>query len=191
MNAIPRERKLMAHLQKTVFLCTALFFIFFSRPCEAQSESERPCRDNVVIYEAPPPFIQKNIEIARLLTPADISPDKKKTISPQSTRWFVEVDPDYTKTEPHVTTLYIGSPANEKAFLKARFSDYGNTFSAEWLNEKLIFIQVSWGHVLSSELILDVDEGKFIYNETANYSELVEPCRADNPNSSKAQDYPR
>jgi len=60
--------------------------------------------------------------------------------------------------------------------LQAAFTDHGNTFSAHWLNDKLLFVQVTWGHIASSDLILDVDRGKFLYDEFANYGLLAEPC---------------
>ena len=60
--------------------------------------------------------------------------------------------------------------------LKEVFSVMGSTFSAHWINDQLIFVQVEWGHIATSDLILDIDSGEFIYNQLANYGQLGEPC---------------
>ena len=84
-----------------------------------------------------------------------------------------------TTESPWNTILFIRGrhAANAKPLLKVEFDDHGNTFSANWINEKLLFVQVWWGRLGSSDLILDVEQGKFIYNEFAHYGELAEPCQ--------------
>jgi hypothetical protein len=72
--------------------------------------------------------------------------------------------------------LYIGRVSDDKVLLEASFTDHGNTFSAHWINDELLFVQVWWGRIASSDLILEVDKGKFIYDELANYGQLDEPC---------------
>ena len=50
---------------------------------------------------------------------------------------------DYSETaKPWDTVLYIGKASGEGAFLKASILDHGNTFSAHWINDQLIFVQV-------------------------------------------------
>jgi hypothetical protein len=44
--------------------------------------------------------------------------------------------------------------------VEAVFRDHGNTFSANWINEKLLFVQVWWGRIASSDIILDVNHGR-------------------------------
>ncbi len=73
-------------------------------------------------------------------------------------------------------TLYIGGVSDNKVFLQATFTDHGNTFSAHWINDKLLFVQVWWGHIASSDLILDLEKENFLYDELANYAKLSEPC---------------
>lgn len=75
------------------------------------------------------------------------------------------------KAGPWNTTLIIGNRADGKPFLTASFKDHGNTFSAKWLNENLVFVM--WGRISSSDLILDVQKRAFIYNEMANYGEVT------------------
>jgi hypothetical protein len=89
-----------------------------------------------------------------------------------------EVPVDYTKQGPWNTTLYIGSRSEgKKPFLKVTITEHGNTFGAEWINEKLLFIRVWWGRIVSSDLLLNVEQGSLLYAEDANYSQLVSHCR--------------
>jgi hypothetical protein len=87
------------------------------------------------------------------------------------------MSPDYSKSGPRSTTLYIGNRAEGAGVLQATFTDDDKAFAASWINEKLLFIQVWWERNVSSDLILDVDKGTFLYDELANYAELGEPCR--------------
>jgi hypothetical protein len=52
--------------------------------------------------------------------------------------------------------------------LELTFVDESNGgVKVEWLNEKLLFGQVWWGRIYSTDFILDVEQGKFIYREMA------------------------
>jgi hypothetical protein len=144
----------------------------------AEGQTPGPCRNQEVHYGPAPQAIEKKIQLKWAAHDIfDISDTAKRTASPQGTRWFVEIDPDYAHPGPWTTTLYIGNSRDEKADLKVVVTDHGNTFSAHWINEKLLFVQVWWGRIASSDLLLDVDVGKFIYDEFANYGELIEPCQ--------------
>ena len=58
------------------------------------------------------------------------------------------------------------------------FVDHSNNSpNAEWLNEKLLFVQVWWGQVVSTDMVFDTEKGQFVYKEMANYSEITEPCQ--------------
>lgn len=166
---------IMVPMLKMFIHCSALFFVCLSR---AGSQTLTACGTQTVNYRAAPREIEKKIQPTRSVAIAVVPTSGKRVASPQGTRWFVEVDPDYMSVkEPWKTTLYIGSAGDDKTVLLATFTDHGNTFSAHWINEKLLFVQVWWGRIASSDLILDVSQGKYIYNEFANYGELVEPCR--------------
>jgi hypothetical protein len=160
-------------------LKTSALFMGFLLVClaKADGQSANPCSDQSVHYEPPPQAVQKKIQLAKSVSLAEFPDSAKHNLSPQGTRWFVELDPDYTSTKaPWTTTLYIKSGPDGKSLLKASFIDHGNTFSASWINEKLLFVEVWWGRMASSDLILDVNQGTFIYDEFAHYGELFEPC---------------
>jgi hypothetical protein len=166
----PRQRRVSS------FRGLAIFFLLSGVIVSAQIPDS--CENRSVEYESPAQSFENNIHVLRVAKGVDPPLGQKQNLSPQGTRWYVEIDPDYTSTKnPWNTTLYIGGvPHKEKVLLKATFTDHGNSFSAKWINEDLLFIQVWWGHILSSDLILDVHEGKFIYDKLANYDQLGEPC---------------
>jgi hypothetical protein len=143
-------------------LCTGLF---------AAQAQDQPCKLAKVLYSAPTEQIAKSMSLSSYT--AEVSASVKRDASPQGTRWMVRVDPDYMKPGPWNTTLFIGDLATNTPFLKAEFRDHGNTFGAQWINENLIWIQVWWGRVASSDLILDVSKKQFIYNQLANYVEVT------------------
>ena len=157
---------------------TALFVGFLLVLARADGQASNPCPAPSVRYEAPPQALQKKINLTKLASVGEFPESAKRNLSPQGTRWFVQLDPDYTSTkEPWSTTLYIKGGDDGQNVLKAQFIDHGNTFSASWINEKLLFVEVWWGRIASSDLILDVNQGTVIYDELARYGELSEPCQ--------------
>lgn len=100
----------------------------------------------------------------------------EKVYTPQHTRWLIEVGADYMKPGPWTTRFYIGS-GEHQTHLVLTVLDHGNTISAQWVNEKLLFGQVWWGRIYSTDFIFDAEQGKFIYREMAHYGELIQPCQ--------------
>lgn len=145
---------------------------------QARSQTGVKCSDRTVVYSTAPKEIIEKIEIRNVSLPAGHPTGGQRVVSPQGTVWFDEVDPDYMSTKvPWTTTLYVGGIGHSGVFLQVSFKDHGNTFSARWINEKLVFIQVWWGRFASSDIILDVSRRQFIYNEFAHYGELTESCK--------------
>jgi hypothetical protein len=143
-----------------------------------RSQTIANCSDQAVVYGTTPKEIGEKIEVLKVSLPAGAPTSSRRVASPQGTAWFDEVDPDYMSTKvPWTTTLYVGGVGHSGVFLQVSFKDHGNTFYARWLNEKLVFIQVGWGRIVSSDIILDVSRGQFIYNEFAHYGQLIEPCK--------------
>ena len=134
----------------------------------------KPCNDQSVQYTAEPAEVEKHIE---LINADEETPALAKVGSPQGTRWLRELDPDYTKTGPWNTTLFIGKNTSNQAFLTMRLLQHGNTLSAQWINDQLLFVEVWWGRFASSDLIVDVDAGKFVYDKFARYGQMGEPCK--------------
>lgn len=146
----------------------------------AKAQSLPSCNATQVTYEVAPRDTEDRIQVLKVAIRSEPPATGTRVNSIQGTRWLAEVDPNYTKTGPWTTTLYVGNSDSPKAYLIASFKDHGSTFSAHWINEELLFLQVWWGRIASSDLILDVTTGRFIYDKLANYGQTVEPCKQEN-----------
>lgn len=102
--------------------------------------------------------------------PADV----KKQYSPQHTKWTVTIEPDRTKAGPWNTVIYFGSDANEEVW-KLSVND-NIEMGFQWLSEKLVFESAWWGRIYATDMILDLDNHKFIYREMAQYGDMIQPC---------------
>ena len=145
--------------------------------CQAAMSQLSKCDEAEVEYRSAPANLESKIRVSKPTTPSEVSAAAKKIFAPQGTSWFVEIAPDYTSVaKPWNTTLQIGTHRGNGILLQADFLDHGNTFAAQWINEELLFVEVWWGRFGSSDLILNVRTGKFIYDKFAHYGELAAPC---------------
>jgi hypothetical protein len=84
---------------------------------------------------------------------------------------------DFNKPGPWTTTVLIGGVGLQGRLLKLSFTDHASGgVSVELLNEKLLFAEIWWGRIASADLILDVSSQTFLYKETAQYGDLIQPC---------------
>lgn len=89
-------------------------------------------------------------------------------------RWFVEQRPDTTRPGPWTTRLFIFDGSNSPHCVRVELSDHASyDVQYAWLNEKLLFIQVWWGRIISTDFLLDVETLKIAYAEDANYFRSV------------------
>jgi hypothetical protein len=153
-----------------------LTVILLVSSCSGAQAQKPSCKDVFVSYAKPNERLSQKISLST--DARGEYTESQRVTSPQGTRWLVSLNPDYTKAGPWDTTLIIGNGAAGTPILKATFRDHGNTFSANWLNEKLVYIQVWWGRIVSSDMILDVEKQAFIYNEVANYGAPTD-CKID------------
>jgi hypothetical protein len=118
--------------------CAVLLALRLGAAC---GQAPRPCDDAQVRYRAAPPEVEQKIRLTRPASQPEGPGSAKKVVSPQGTRWFLEVDPDYTSTkEPWNTSLFIHRGGKADQVLRVDVVDHGNTFIASWINEKLLFI---------------------------------------------------
>jgi hypothetical protein len=132
------------------------------------------CGDQKVGYSAFDPFYSKRIVFVSVTDSDDHPETAHKEYSPNKDMWRAVVDPDTSKPGPWNTNIYFGSDSNEEVWKLTFIADIGA--DAHWLNEKLVFGQVWWGHILATDYVLDVQQHKFIYREMANYGATVQPC---------------
>ena len=97
--------------------------------------------------------------------------------TPQGTASFVMREPDTTKPGPWSTSIEVVGNKARNLRLRLRLSNHiSGGVRANWLNEKLLWVQVWRGRIASTDMILDVDTGRFIYQQDANYNSLIVPC---------------
>jgi hypothetical protein len=79
---------------------------------------------------------------------------------------------------PLDSTAYVLSNRARQIRLRIDFRDHaGGGVNAMWINEKLLYLQVWHSRIASTDMILDIDSGEFIYEESANHGRLLNPCQ--------------
>lgn len=145
----------------------------FCSPVVVVAQKPLSCDDARVTYQAHQPT-ESQFEIERVL-PTVKPQSGTLNKSPQGTRWLSQNGPDFTKNGPWSTTIIIGD--HKGASWKLTFLNHGNGgVHADWMNEKLLFMRVWLGRIVSLDLILDVEKGTLTYSDEANYSDLIQPC---------------
>jgi hypothetical protein len=156
--------------------------------------SDTECREyDEVYHEKPDEYVLSRINFEKMNSdskvPSSLS-GAPKEFSPHGTKHYIMQSADFTKQAPWNTDIYIlGNRANPLK-MKITFRDHGNGgVRARWLNEKLLFVQVWWGRIVSTDLILDLDSAKWIYMQNANYGNIIKPCdeKVVKPGKSKAE----
>ena len=159
-----------------------MIVISFMQPSHSfAGTSDTECREyDEVYYEKPDEYSLSRINLKKLdvdsKLPSSVS-GASKQLSPQGTKHYIIQSPDFMKPGPWNTEIYVLGNRAEPVKLTITFLDHGNGgVSAKWLNEKLLFVQVWWGRIVSTDLILDVDSSKWLYSQNANYGNIIMPC---------------
>jgi hypothetical protein len=148
--------------EKPIEECRELDAVFYSAPTAV------PLKERLIISRTKSELPQK--------APGEMERTEKS--SPQGTARVIFIDqPDFMKTGPWNTKLAIVGNEAHPIDLTIDFRDHGNGgVTVHWLNEKLLFIRVWWGRIVSTDLVLDVDSGNPIYSEEASYADLILTC---------------
>jgi hypothetical protein len=169
-----------AHCRMRV-LCLVKTFVLFAFLCcpVASVTAQKPCEEPRVTYGAHQPS-GSEFQIAK--APPMLKPQtgtlKKST---HEARWLYQDDPDFTKNGPWSTTITVGDHNGASWLLT--FPQHGNeAIQSDWLNEKLLFLRVWLGRLVSLDMILDVDKGVLIYSEDATFDDLM-PCASTSLNA--------
>jgi hypothetical protein len=146
--------------------------------CAGAAAQDKDCAQGRVTYVAKDELgLNRRIKIEKVDAPRELpAAYTGKEVTVQSTRWFAVAEPDFQKTAPWNTTVLIGD-VDEAATTKITVADHGSGgVKLVWINEKLLFGQVWWGRIVSTDFVYDVEQNRMVYKELANYGELVE-CR--------------
>lgn len=164
--------------------CLTLFLLFCLGCFRVEGSELPPCDELEVRYSAPEIMpLSNRVTIQPLASrPTSVLADKDpefKPHSPHATAAFNRVRiPDFTKSDPYITSIQVFSLSGEPHAWQLNFIDHGNNnVEIRWLNEELLFLRVWWGRIVSTDLIFQLSTGSFIYAREANYGQLVEPCK--------------
>lgn len=136
------------------------------------------CPDSYrVAYSAPHDELTGSIAVEVLPPLTAPSPrGEPSNRSPQGTAVYLVKEPDTMKPGPWTIEYEVFGNETRPLHLRIHVLDdaYGRA-RAKWLNEKLLWIQMWRGRIISTDAILDVETGKYIYKEDATY--ISTPCR--------------
>lgn len=157
----------------------ALVALLTSPLAMGQSEKLPPCGEQQVHYGPPGEAYRSRVRLERM--PATASPRRAAPagaiVSPQGTVWFALAEPEFTRPGPWRTVLTVTPRSAVAPGLVATFADHASYgVKAHWLNEKLLFVEAWWGRVLATNLVLDVENGRVVYAEDADFSATILPC---------------
>lgn len=168
--------KTRKHGVRWLICCLVATTIAFGTAARATAQQATPCDTEKVQYS---PVEDKYLDKIKLqaVTELQVPDGVEKQFSPQRTFWLYAAQPNYQKDGPWSTTVLIKS-ADGKTMRKLTFLDHGTGgVNLQWLNERLLFARVWWGRILSTDLILDVQNREFLYQQNAYYGQLMEPCQ--------------
>ena len=171
-----------------VLVLTAIISIQMLHASRASSAPPAPtvagsadCRDlDEVTYSKARSEGLRKIDIISLRADADELSKLtglRRQRSLQGTKTLLMRSADFTHPGPWDTTLYIFGNRARPVRLRITFHDHGNGgVFPQWLNEHLLFAEVWWGRIASTDLIIDVGTSKIIYAEDADYGMVGMPC---------------
>ena len=97
-----------------------------------------------------------------------------KTTAGFGSRWLVEHRPDTMRPGPWTTRLYIFDATDTRHCVRVELTDHASyDVQRTWLNDKMLFVRVSWGRIVSTDFVLDTETMRLAYAEDANYFRLV------------------
>jgi len=149
---------------------------YISRPANSD---ELP---GVSWHEKPSPETLQKIKVARVsLTKDELN---KLAVLPKDPEngalWLVEEDPDTLRDGPWKTDLYIFDNANTNHCVRIGLFDHvSGGVKHVWLNDKILFVEVWWGHIGYTDFILNVETLKFLYMEDGFYTSLPVDSRPE------------
>ena len=91
-------------------------------------------------------------------------------------RWLVEHRPDTMRPGPWTTRLYIFDTADARHCVRVELTDHaGYDVRRTWLNDKMLFVRVCWGRIVSTDFVLDTETARPVYIQDADYGRLILP----------------
>ena len=105
-------------------------------------------------------------------------------ISSKEAVQFKEMSPNkaYSFEIEESANPIISIYAEKDHFTMLKFKKVYMLLDTKWVNEKLIFMRIMWGRLLTTDAIFDVEKDEFIYSESAMdggvaFSQWKEGCK--------------
>jgi len=148
--------------------------------CTAQAESMQSCDEAVVVYSAPQLIpLKGHVTVKRLAVrpaaPLEEEEGEDKPWAPQHTAAFKRVTRPGLNG-PDTVALEIFS-TKSRARWRMDFARELDSVEAHRVNDELLFVRAWWGRIVSTDLLLELDSGRFLYAKEANYGLLTQPCK--------------
>jgi len=96
----------------------------------------------------------------------------EKSWSRNKAYFFIVSPPDFGKGGPWDTVISI---YNERDyFVQISLMDHGNCHpKIDWINEKLLYIEVWWGRILGTTIVFDVERETIIHKEMVHWGAIA------------------
>jgi hypothetical protein len=160
-----------------ILLCFALVLSGVLSGCSTTGESSRRYitrfpnsgeLPQVSYYGKPSPETLRHIKVERIaLAKADV--DRLAELPKESTNSssrLVEEDPDTMHDGSWKTTLYIVDDVDTNHCVRVELTDHkSGGVKHEWLNDKILFVEVWWGRIAYTDFILNIETLRFLYIE--------------------------
>ena len=137
--------------------------------------SERP---DMLSYSTPSPRSLQQIKISRIsLRKEELSKlaDLPKSKTDYGLRWLVEEKPNTMRDGPWNTRLYLFEAGHTKHCLRVELIDHASyEVKYSWLNEKMLFVSVSWGRIAWTDFVLNSETLRFSYIEEGRLDAVLD-----------------
>lgn len=151
----------------------------FGLPPETDGQLCPICNPLPVAYSKPASESLQKIKIERVsLTDGQFRElaALAKTKAEFGSRWLVERRPDAMRPGPWTTRLYVFEATDARHCVRVELIDHASyDVRRTWLNDKMLFVRVWWGRMVSTDFVLDTETMKLAYAEDANYFKSVHP----------------
>ena len=158
--------------------------LLVAAPLPASAQDLPSCGDATVNYSPPSGIIPSDqFVLEKAPAPnrrAHHEPQDQEVASPQGDAAYSFVlRPDTSKAGPHksVVLIYRKRPRASTIAWRLTVRDSHDNVGLEWLNDELLLIRVWWGRIMSTDAILHVPSGQYLYMKEAHYGDLTEPCK--------------
>ena len=131
---------------------------------------------DAVGYSAPNPSLPGSVTVEVLGPGAKAAVRGTPHKSPYGTASFRVREPRANGPMVADTVVEVVGNNARPLHLQITLARYEIGVQVKWLNEKLLWIQMWRGRIVSTDAILDVETGQFVYEEDANYGSFIVPC---------------